>query len=227
MIVAIHQPNFLPWLGYFNKIARADRFVFLERAQYSKGSYTNRVRILEQGAPAWLTQPLSKAFGKPIGDIEIADSEWPQKHLSRLRNAYGRAAAFSDVWQDLSEIYSSVPRGPLAGANRHMISAVSGRLGLSTDFVTDGELMAADLSGAERLVALLQACGTDVSYLSGRGGRNYQDEELFARANIPLLYVDYECPGYDQGTDEFMPGLSVLDSLFHLGWAGTAELIAA
>ncbi len=227
MLTAIHQPNYLPWLGYFHKIARADRFVFLEQAQYSKGSYSNRVRILDSGRAGWLSQPVRHAFGQTIADVGFADDAWADKHLSRLRNAYSGCAAFTEIWPELTEIYRAMPVESLAVANRHLVTALAGRLGLESEFMTDGELGGSDLAGDDRLIALLRACGDNVSYLSGSGGRKYQDEAKFAEAGISLVYAGCDSPTYDQGTDEFIAGLSIVDALFRIGWDETARLVLA
>ena len=225
MLIAIHQPNYLPWLGYFHKIARADCFVFLEQAQYSRGSYSNRVRILDNGCPCWLTQPVRHSFGQAIGEVAFADNAWPDKHLSHLRNAYGDSSAFAEIWPELADIYRTMPAESLATANRHLVTALSGRLDLKTEFATDGELGIDVLVGDDRLIALLSACGDDVSYLSGSGGRNYQNKDKFVHADISLVYAGYDGPAYEQGTDKFVAGLSVVDALFHLGWGETARLV--
>src|SRR3546814_3690829 len=88
MIVAIHQPNYLPWLGYFHKIARADVFVFLDDVQFSKNGYTNRVRILGDGAARWLTIPAAVHLGDPIGAVRPARPDWcrSEEHTSELQS---------------------------------------------------------------------------------------------------------------------------------------------
>ena len=225
MLIAIHQPNYLPWLGYFHKIARADCFVFLEQVQYSRGSYSNRVRILDNGCPCWLTQPVRHSFGQPIAEVAFADNAWPDKHLSRLRNAYADSSAFAEIWPELADIYRAMPVASLATANRHLVTALSSRLDLGTEFATDSEFGISTLAGDDRLIALLGACGSEVSYLSGPGGKKYQDEAKFAAAGIPVTYTDYHPPPYKQSGD-FVAGLSIADALFHFGWAGTAKLIA-
>lgn len=88
MIVSIHQPNYAPWVGYFRKIAGADHFMFLDDAAFSKGSVINRVRVLEKGKPTWLTIPAKPSLGTAIQDVAIGQVDWPERHLSRLFNAY-------------------------------------------------------------------------------------------------------------------------------------------
>jgi hypothetical protein len=226
MLVAIHQPNYLPWLGYFHKIARADKFVFLDRAQFAKGSYTNRVQIIRDGGARWLTQPIRHRFGQPIADVKFADLAWPSKHLDALRGAYRNAAAFTDVWPDFEDLYTSIPVTGLAAANCHIVKAIAQRLGITTTFETES-VLDIDQSGADdRLIALVGASASDASYLSGAGGRKYQDPAKFEAAGIPLVYTDYDHPVYDQGSNPFVPGVSIADALFNLGWASTGALLA-
>ncbi len=225
MLIAIHQPNYLPWLGYFHKIARADCFVFLEQVQYSRGSYSNRVRILDNGCPCWLTQPVRHSFGQSIAEVAFADNAWRDKHLSRLRNAYGNSRAFAEIWPELVDIYRAMPVESLVAANRHLITALAGRLDLKTKFATDSELGVDALVGDDRLIALPDACGSEARYLSGLGGKKYQDEAKFAAADIPVIYTDYQSHPYEQSGD-FVAGLSIVDALFCIGWAGTTKLVA-
>ncbi|MGD9537693.1 MAG: WbqC family protein [Alphaproteobacteria bacterium] len=226
-VVAIHQPNYLPWLGYFHKIAQADAFVFLETAQYSKGSYTNRVQILRGGKPAWLSQPIRQGLGQPIEAVGFASADWPRRHLDALRAAYAKALAFDETFAALAALYETMPLDSLAAANRHLIEGLAARLGLAAQFVRDGELGVAGPGGDERLVALVNAIAPGATYLSGKGGRNYQDPAKFEAAGIALRYTAFAPAPYPQaGGGAFVPGLSIVDALFALGFAATRTLIA-
>lgn len=225
MLIAIHQPNYLPWLGYFHKIARADRFIFLDQTQFAKGSYTNRVQISRDGTERWLTQPIKHHFGQTIAAVAFADPAWPGKHLDALRGAYARAPAFAEIWPGLSEIYAAIPTTDLAAANAYIIEALARRLGITTAFVAESALAVGDRAADDRLIALVDACSSSAAYLSGEGGRTYQDPAKFAAAGIALVYADFAHPVYDQGRTSFLPGLSIVDALFHLGWDKAGELI--
>jgi hypothetical protein len=227
LVIAIHQPNYLPWLGYFHKIACADAFVFLEAAQYSKGSYTNRVRILRGGKPAWLTQPIRQGLGQPIAEVGFAAADWPRRHLDALRSAYAKAPAFAEAWPALAALYESVPLDSLAAANRHLIEGLARRLRLSAQFARDDELGVAGLEGDDRLVALVNAVAPGSAYLSGKGGGNYQDPAKFEAAGLTLHYAAFTPTPYAQaGGGTFVPGLSIADALFSLGIEATRALIA-
>lgn len=226
MIVAIHQPNFLPWLGYFHKIARADAFVFLDDAQYTKNSFINRVRVLGPDGPRWLTLPVSYDFGEPIDRVRPARPDWPSRHLDTLRTLYGDAPAFREVWPKLAEMIAAAPAADLAAINRHLIEAAAGELGLSCRFLAASDM---DVPGKadDRLVGLVAAVEPGAVYLSGEGGAKYQDADKFSAAGLSLTYAGFAHPAYPQGRADFEAGLSVVDAVFHLGWAGAAELLAS
>ena len=224
-VVAIHQPNYAPWLGYFHKIARADHFVFLDNVQFPMHSYTNRVRIAQSGAARWLTQPVRRRFGQPICDVRFADDDWPVKHLDALRGTYGRAAYFRNVWDAVVLMYEAIPPGVLAAANQFLIETLARKLGLDCDFCRGSDYVVGDLRADDRVIALVGAVAPGAAYLSGTGGAKYQDPEKFAAAGVPLRYVSFQHPVYPRGSADFHPGLSVLDAVFHLGWEGARALI--
>ena len=224
-VVAVHQPNYAPWLGYFQKIARADHFVFLDNVQFSKFSYTNRVQIARDGPAHWLTQPVRRRFGQAICDVQFADARWPIRHLDALRGAYGQAASFRDVWDAVVSIYETIPPGGPAVANQFLIESLVQRLGLACAFCRASDYTASEMRPDDRIIALVGAVAPGAAYLSGKGGAKYQDPEKFSAAGVPLRYVSFKHPVYPRGNADFLPGLSILDSVFHLGWQATRSLI--
>ena len=226
MIVAIHQPNYAPWLGYFAKMARADVFVFLDDVQYTKNSYINRVQIDAGGTARWLTVPVSFSFGDPINRVRAANENWPRAHCDTLRTHYAGAPAFKAVWPWVVECYSALPAGDLAASNIALIVALAAKLGIGADLRKSSALDTSKAKGDDRLIAIVKSCGSGAAYLSGRGGDKYQDPEKFAQAGIDLSYSDFSHPVYEQGHADFVSGLSILDALFRLGWERTAGLVA-
>jgi len=222
-VVAIHQPNYLPWLGYFSKITQADVLVFLDNVQFSKNSYINRTRILVNAAPRWLTVPVSVRLGDPIDAVFPARPDWPSRHLDALAGAYRRAPAFRTCWPSVRGAVESAPAAALAAINRHLIERVAGHLGLTCRFVAASTIDTGGAMGTDRLVRLVQAIDPTGVYLSGRGGAGYQSEQAFAAAGITLRYTEFGHPRYAQGADAFVDGLSVLDCVFACGWDGTAQ----
>jgi hypothetical protein len=226
MIVAIHQPNYAPWLGYFHKIARADVLVFLDDAQFSKNGYINRVQILAAGKPRWLSVPVSFKLGEPINQTRPARTDWPAAHLDTLRTFYRSAACFKSVWDQICEIYREIPSGFLDAANRWLIERFSAEIGLACRFQAASDLPLGPAKGDDRLIAIVQQIDENAIYLSGKGGAKYQDPAKFKAAGIELRYTDFVHPVYDQG-GQFVPGLSILDAVFHLGWDRTRALVGA
>ena len=225
MIVAIHQPNYMPWLGYFFKMARSDVFVFLDNVQFSKNGYVNRVEIDGGGKSRWLTVPVSHKFGDSIDKVRAADHDWPRAHLESLKNAYSRAPAYREVSLWLSNLYAGVPQDSIAVSNEMLTAAVAAKLSVRPKIRRASEFDTGEASSDERLVAITSALGGN-TYLSGSGGANYQSEETFRRAGISLSYMNFVHPVYDQGHAQFLKGLSILDALFRLGFDRTAALLA-
>jgi hypothetical protein len=229
MIVAIHQPNYLPWLGYFHKAMSSGVFVFFDHVQLPQGrSYTQRVHILGPAAePAWLTVPLMKRgrSGQAIMDAECDDTGgWRAKHLRTLQHAYGKHPFFTEVFPLLEELIGT-PSGTLGEMNVRAVTAIAGRLGAACRFERSSRLELPDVQRSELLAAVARAVGGD-EYLFGAGGAGYQEAELFARAGVRLRAQGFRHPAYPQkGTKEFLPGLSVVDALFNLGFDGTRALL--
>ena len=218
-LVAIHQPNFFPWLGYFDKIRRADIFVFLDGVDYPRsgsggmGSWCNRVRINVGGAPHWLTAPVKRmALGQPISAARIDDSKpWRRKALKTLRGAYAKAPNCDAALEFLSPLLLRETDN-LADYNMANIQAIATRLGLQTCFVRESDL-SLDGTATERLINIVTALG-GTGYLSGGGAGDYQQEDLYARAGIDLVMQGFEQRPYRPAAD-FLPGLSIIDYLMH------------
>jgi hypothetical protein len=224
-VVAIHQPNYAPWLGYFAKIDAADVFVFLDDVQYSKNNYINRVQILGPSGPRWLTIPVSYHFGDPITAVLPASREWASAHLDTLRAYYRDALAFAASWPDVEAIYRNLPDGSLAEVNIALVRALAVRLGISAEFRQSSAINVANEASGARLVELVRTLAPGGTYLSGRGGAKYQDPDAFHSAGLGFRYTSFVHPSYSQRGGSFTPGLSVLDAIFHLGWAETGALL--
>jgi hypothetical protein len=228
-IVAIHQPNFLPWLGYFDKIARADVFVALDDVQFSKtgGTWSNRTRILVNGAPAWLTIPVVRSYHgvRSIAEMQLAATAWRVRILNTIRNAYARAPHFSAVFPVIEEIVTcGLDR--VGAFNLVGIRRLTGHLGLDAGRIVPASTLAGGGRATDRLIALVKQVG-GTAYLCGGGASGYQDDAKFAAAGLDLLYQDFAHPVYPQcGARAFAPGLSVVDALMNRGFAGTRALLA-
>lgn len=230
-LVAIHQPNFFPWLGYFDKIRRADRFVFLDDAQFPKtgGVWSNRVKILQQGKARWLTAPIDRAYTgvRKIDEMRFsAQEDWREKTLKTLHAAYGRAAFFETTLALLAPLVA-YQDDDLAAYNIHAITVLCTALGLDTMKLMRSSTFNSDAVGTERLIALTRAVG-GTAYLCGGGAEGYQEDALFAAGGVELVYQNFRSASYPQaGTAEFVPGLSVIDALMYMGPDAVAALLRA
>jgi hypothetical protein len=220
-LVAIHQPNFFPWLGYFDKIRRADVFVLLDDVAYPRagsggmGSWCNRVRLSVQAEARWVTCPLRHMpLGAPIRSAEIDDMQpWRVKLLRTLDANYRKAPQFS-VCMGMLEPLINAQESNLATFNIRAIKTVAAHLGLSPRFVLQSQLSESGRA-TERLISLVKAVGGS-AYLSGDGAAGYQRDELFAESGIGLAKLNFHQQAYGDPS-RFIPGLSVID---YLMWDG-------
>ena len=228
LVVAIHQPNFFPWLGYFDKIARADVFIVLDNVQFSKtgGTWSNRVRILRDGRVVWATMPVERSFHgvRQVREMRIADGSWRARVLGAIRAGYRRAPYFDEVFHVVEELIAT-PTEMVAEFNLTVVRALTVRLGLAAGKLVPGSALGIEGAGTDLLVKAVQAVGGG-TYLCGGGAQGYQEDERFASAEIELVQQMFRHPVYPQlGVKEFVPGLSIVDALMNCGFAGTRELI--
>jgi hypothetical protein len=229
VVVAIHQPNFFPWLGYFDKLARADVFVVLDSVQFPKkqGTWMNRVRVLDNGVPRWLTVPVDRTYHgvRSVQEMRIApDAPWRRETIDLLRHCYAKAPFFDAVAPSVEDLIGR-PHDFIAELNLASLAAlvewvVPGAPGM----VRSSEL---NVNGAatDLLIATTKAVG-GTAYLSGDGADGYQEDGRFAEEGLELQFQSFAPQPYPQiGSKEFVPGLSVLDALFNLGFEGTAALL--
>lgn len=214
MIVAIHQPNYIPWSGYFYKILKSDVFIFLDDAQYTKNSFINRNRIKTPTGEAWLTVPVKASLTDKINEVVYADAQWKKKHIKSLEQNYKKAPFFEHYASDLWEIINQ-ENDHLYILNIALISYIAEQLSASCRFMLASEFPSEEKSDL-RLIELVQR-NKGTHYLSGRGGANYQDENNFTAQGITLAYTDYVPQPYPQLWPEYIPNLSMLDLLFNCG----------
>jgi hypothetical protein len=224
MKVAIHQPNYIPWLGFFSKMRFADVFVFLDDAEVSTGQgyvYRSQVRN-DKGEAIWLSVPTSRKLGEPIRTVRFADKKWTRTHVNRLTSYYRESRYCAEIVDLIRPLYAE-PGELLADFNIRVIEAIAGALKLGCRFKRSSQLGVHGVRD-ERLVDLVRIVGGS-TYLSGKGGENYQDPARFASADIGLEVLEYKPIPYPQGQSDFIGGLSILDALFHVGPEATRKLL--
>lgn len=229
-LVAIHQPNFFPWLGLFDKLRRADVFIVLDDVQYPKtgGSWSNRVRALIQGEARWLTAPVDRAFHgtRKINQLHFSAREaWRERLVRSLVMAYRRAPCFEETMSALEPLLRS-PVDNVAEYNIQAITALAGHIGLRAPQLLRSSAWPTELGGTDRLVELTRRVGGD-GYLCGGGAQGYQQDAAFAAAGLGLVYQRFTPIAYPQhGSACFVAGLSVIDAAMNLGWSGVGTLLA-
>ena len=221
MILSTHQPQYIPWLGYFDKIAKSDCFVFLDQVQYKHREFQNRNRIRSKNKWIWLSVPVvSKCQrGQRICDCAIDNTfPWARKHLMSLKACYGKAEFFDDHFPFFEQVYAQRWE-KLADLNVHIINYILKQLSLSKP-IYFGSQLDTTKKKTGLIIEICQKLKAD-TYLSGIGGKDYIEEEKFEKANIKLIYQDFTHPVYQQefmkDKNDFIPYMSVLDLLFNEG----------
>jgi hypothetical protein len=216
VIIAVHQPQYLPWLGYFDKINRADVFVLLDTVQFKKNEWQNRNKIKTAQGWQWLTVPVKYRYPQLINEVVINPTvKWQEKHRKAILTNYARAphndyleeffeGIFSHSWQFISELN--------ADAVRSLVKV----LRIDTALFTASELGKFPQDPDERLIAITKHFGAD-TYLAGTGGRKYMDMDKYEKNGIKVIFQDYSHPVYDQLFGDFEPHMSVIDLILNHG----------
>jgi hypothetical protein len=215
-VVAIHQPQFLPWLGYFDKLDRSDVFCLLDTVQYKKNEFQNRNRIKTVDGWQWLTVPVTYRFPQRIYEVGVNQTvDWQRKHLQALKTNY-RKAPFFDTYIGKFEKFYQQPYELLAEVNVACIKLLMDLLGLKNKVVLSSSLQVETEDPTLRLVEICQTLDGD-TYLSGRDGAKYMDLDTFHSHQIEIIFQDFNHPEYPQCYGPFEPNLSVVDLLFNCG----------
>ena len=217
--VVILQPSFIPWLGFFDQINRADTFVFLDDVQYTKQDWRNRNRIKSSnGGLTYLTVPIQKApLKSSIKEIKINYLRgWQKKIIRTLEYNYRKAPYFSEIMELVSEEILR-PHTFLWELNISLIKKITTYLELSeTLFIKSSDLPINSNSPTERLIKLLLHLKA-THYTTGDAAKGYLSEELFNSNGLSLEYQNYQHPIYPQLWGEFSSHLTILDLLFNAG----------
>ncbi|MBC7949310.1 MAG: WbqC family protein [Chitinophagaceae bacterium] len=220
MILSAHQPAYLPWLGYFDKIINSNIFVYLDSVQFEKNSFTNRNRIKTPQGATWLTVPvkIKGHIGKTLMEIEIDNSQdWRKKHLNTIFMNYKKVPRFEACYEKLEKLYQN--RNPLlTELCWDQLLFWMNELGISTQIVRSS-CLPIDAKKSDLVLELCRYHKAD-HYISGILGRNYLQVEDFARDNIAVTFQEYKHPVYPQVWGDFLPYMSILDF-----WMNTCEYI--
>ena len=216
MIVSAHQPQYLPWLGYLDKMACCDVFCYLDDVQYKKNEWQNRNRIKTANGWQWLTVPVQFRFPEKICEVQPARGVyWQRKHLQAMVSNYGKAPYFSDIMKALQPLYeSSWPN--LAELNIAATEQLCNLLEIRPQKMLRSSQMTLRQEPNDRLIDICKSVGAD-TYLAGAGGGQYMNLERFAEQGVKVIFQNFHHPVYPQRFDGFISHLSSLDLLFNCG----------
>jgi hypothetical protein len=233
MIVTIHQPDFMPWLGLFKKISNSDKWVVLNHTENNPRDaafWCRRVKMLLNSQPQWLSLPLQKpdqsgVIGIPINKIKfnLSDPKPFNKSLRSIESSYHKAPFFKETFPIVSSFFES-NEVLMEKRNMAFMKIVLEKLDVKTEIIFSDTLECKSTS-TDLLIEILKKMDASV-YLCGNGASDYQKDELFAKNGIKLEYNNFEPREYTQiNTNVFVPGLSVVDGLMNLGFDGVRKLI--
>lgn len=220
--LAVLQPGYLPWLGFFDQMRRVDVFVHYDDVQFDKHGWRNRNRVKAPSGPHWLTVPV-RHHGKPrILDVEIdGRAPWARRHIGTIRQFYAQAPFVDRYMGPLEEV---LLRGwdRLVDLDLAVATRMAEWLGVRTQIERSSSL-GIEGERSERLLRLCQHFGAE-RYLSGSAARVYLDVDLFARHGIEVAWQDFVHPTYPQQHGAFVPYLSAIDLLLNCGDQSAAIL---
>lgn len=225
-IIAGHQPNYLPYLGFFDKVNQSDVFFILDDAQFSKGDFHNRNRIKTLQGYKWLTIPTSKQR-VPINELEVESeipgtkSHWCDYHFRLIEESYKKAPFFKKFSREVKELYEKAKElqesgnSNLSSNNLIFINYFLNKFQIKTPLILSSEL-GISTKRNERIIDICKNLEGTI-YLSGDGAKEYLEEEIFKENNLKVIYQDYHHPTYSQINGDFMPYMCAFDYLFNCG----------
>lgn len=213
--VCIHQPDFAPWLGFFDRLVDCDLYLVLDDVQFLRRGWHHRDKIKTVQGPAWLTLPVVKGpRDQRIDEVRIDPGARMDKLVETLRHAYRRAPAFAATFEGVAAILGA-GHERLIDVNRALIDHLLAALGVDVPQICASDLRVTERATA-RLISLLERVEA-THYVTGTGALDYLDREAFAAAGITLEVRSYAPRPYPQLHGDFAPGLSALDALLNLG----------
>lgn len=225
MTLAIMQPTYLPWAGYFNLISRVERFVFLNNVKIEKSTWQVRNRVLLDGKAHVITVPTLGSREQRIDEVKISGHAWRQKHVRILQQAYAKHPHGPEVVNCVASVILDESIVELEQLNVRLVSLLCERLGLECHFCRASEIATVG-ARSDRLVALCRHFG-QTEYLSPAGSRAYiEADRAFEQAGIAVEYQAFAPAQYVQrGAPEFVPSLSIVDVAANVGWRDALDYV--
>ncbi len=216
MLVGIHQLHYLPWLRYFEKIARSDVFIVLDDIQFAKNDWQNRNKIKASAGATVLTLPVFQSLGQRLDEVRINNTlPWRRKHAQSILQAYAAAPCFEEHRAFIETIYAD-DWDYMNDINRAMLAYYLDALRITTPVVYASTLKVPG-AATERLIGLIKAVGGDRYYSGAYALEVYLDAQALERAGIGLELQHWTAPVYPQLHGEFVKDLSIVDLLMNCG----------
>lgn len=228
--IAIQQPSYMPWLGFFEQMDFSDVFVFFDDVQYTKKSWRSRNRIRCGNVSHYLTVPVANAH-RPlplIKDARILENGWRKKHLKTLSFEYRKAPFFDEVFPFIEELVQWDTNN-LCDLDIHLATRFARKVGIETPLYRSSEsspVPPPDCPSPERIVKLCEAFDCPTLY-NGITAKTILDDAWFKSQGILIEYQNFDHPEYTQSGEGFISHLSILDALFCVGPQRCLELIRA
>jgi len=216
MIVAIHQPMYWPWLGFFKKIMNCDVFVFFDDVQYERKDWHNRNQIRTKNGVTWLKVPVKSHFDSKIMGVKIDNTKnWSQKHKKSIFFSYSKSIYF-DLYKSFIEKLYEKNFDLLIDLNIEIIQFVMNQLKLKTKTIFSSELSVSQ-KGSDRILEICKALNAD-HYISGTDwAKDHLRVEDFEKKGITVEFQEFQHPVYKQPYKDFLPKMSIMDLLFNEG----------
>ena len=224
MIISIHQPNFFPWMGFFDKLNKSDKFVFLTSSVRSKNDkYLTRTRILSHSKPRYISVPLGiKQI--PINQLLMPENNhWKLKALNIIRESYRRQNYYDEVYAYIEDLFM-YEFEYYSDYSINIIKSIITKLNIGTEIYIDADFNEEFGFSNQRNISICKILDGDV-YLSGDGAKTYNNDELYKENSLELIYQNYSIPKYTQSSSQFVSGLSIIDALFNCGFKATEILL--
>ena len=227
-IVVIHQPDFMPYLGFFQRLIMADIYVVLDNVQYVRGSsrtQTNRDKIKTANGEKWINVGIQKApFKSRIDEIRLAqENSWRERSLNLLKENYRKTDFFEEIFPYLQELYK-IECEKMVDFNMASIKMLIDLFGIENIEIKYASALQAAGKSNELIINLVKAVGC-TRYLSGIGARDYYVPELYEQAGVEVIWQKFEHPVYPQQFGDFIPYLSSIDLLFNCGIDQSREIL--
>lgn len=218
MKISVHQPQYIPWLGYLHKIANSDMFIYLDSCQYKHREFQNRNRILTKNGELWLAVPVLVKGRRDqlIKDVEInKESDWQKSHWRSIEMAYKKSPYFEEHREFFQKLYLEKTWSFLIDLNISITEYLLKHFSINSEIKIESQVGSKGLSN-ERIIELCKKLGADI-YLSGAGAKVYIEEGLYQKERISVEYQNFEHPHYEQfnNSNGFKAYMSSLDYIFN------------